>query len=378
MERIRISGVKKGVKTILGVEKMDGQKNSDEILVPYKELFVTGVKALEIVGVPREDAEITVEVLLCADLRGVDTHGIQRLLMYVPRIRKGLMNPKPKIEVHSLAPAVKIVSGDDGLGPVVAAKGMREAIGLAKELGISFVGCRDSHHFGAAAPYALMACREKMIGIVGTNAFPAMPPWGGLGSLVGNNPLAIGVPCEGDTPFVLDIAMSISARGRMRQMAERKEKIPEGWALDSRGRPTTDPLEGLKGYVLPMGQHKGYGLAVALDILSGVLTGAGFGTGVKSLVQQWEEPQHIGHFFMVIDPLRFMTWEAFSGRVKQVFQELRKAKRIDPERPILIPGEPEAQIEEIRRKKGIPLEAKVFENLEGLSQGKYDYEIPRL
>jgi LDH2 family malate/lactate/ureidoglycolate dehydrogenase len=164
----------------------------------------------------------------------------------------------------------------------------------------------------------------------------------------------------------------------MRQMAERKEKIPEGWALDSRGRPTTDPLEGLKGYVLPIGQHKGYGLAVALDILSGVLTGAGFGTGVKSLVQQWEEPQHIGHFFMVIDPLRFMTWEAFSGRVKQVFQELRKAKRIDPERPILIPGEPEAQIEEIRRKKGIPLEAKVFENLEGLSQGKYDYEIPRL
>ena len=357
---------------------MDYRETSNEILVSYEELFEIGTKSLEIVGLSREDAETTVEVLLCADLRGVDTHGIQRLLMYIPRMRKGLMNPKPKIEVHSLAPAVKVVSGDNGLGPVVATRGMKEAIGLARELGISFVGCRDSHHFGAAGPYALMACREKMIGIVGTNAFPSMPPWGGLASLVGNNPLAIGVPCEGDTPFVLDIAMSVSARGRMRQMAERKEKIPEGWALDSTGRPTTDPLEGLKGYVLPIGQHKGYGLAVALDILSGVLTGAGFGAGVRSLVQQWREPQHIGHFFVVIDPLRFMTWEAFSHRMKELFTLLRQAPRIDPERPILIPGEPEVRMEESRRKEGIPLEAKVFENLKGLSQGKYDYEIPRL
>src|SRR5512136_2304581 len=240
---------------------MDCKEASDEYLVSYDELFEIGTKSLRIVGVPRDDAEITVGVLLRANLRGVDTHGIQRLLMYIPRIRKGLMNPKPQIEVHSLAPAVKVVSGDNGLGPVVATRGMKEAICLGKELGISFVGCRDSHHFGAAAPYALMACREKMIGIVGTNAFPSMPPWGGLASLVGNNPLAIGVPCEEHMPFVLDIAMSVSSRGRIRQMAERKEKIPRGWALDSTGRPTTDPLEGLKGYVLPIGQHKGYGLA---------------------------------------------------------------------------------------------------------------------
>ena len=348
------------------------------MLVRYEELSEIGIRALEIVGVPKEGAQITIDALLRADLRGVSSHGIQRLLMYVLRIRKGLINPDPKIVVKSLAPAMKIVHGDDGLGPVVATKGMEEAIHLAKETGIAFVGCRDSNHFGAAAPYVLMACQEKMVGIASTNAFPTMAPWSGLEKLVGNNPLAIGVPCEGDTPFVLDMAMSVSSRGRMRQMAEKKEAIPQGWAVDSEGRPTTDPLEGLKGFVLPIGLYKGYGLAVAIDILSGILTGAGFSVGVKSLLQQWEEPQHIGHFFIAIDPARFMTWEGFSDRMKQLFDLMRNARRIDREKPIFIPGEPEAQIEQDRRVNGIPFEVDVFETLKGLAQGKYDYDMPRL
>jgi len=350
---------------------------NDKNWVPYEELEEIGIKALELVHVPKADAQVTVNVLLRADLRGIGTHGIQRLLMYIARIRKGLMNPTPEIEVRTLAPAAKVVHGDNGLGPVVAARGMEEAIRLAKDTGVSFVGCRDSNHFGAAGPYALMACQEKMIGIVGTNAFPAMPPSGGLGNLVGNNPLAIGAPCEEEIPFVLDISMSISSRGRIREMAQRGEKIPEGWALGPTGNPTTDPTEGLKGFVLPVGQHKGYGLAVALDILSGVLLGAGFSTGVKSIVQQWNEPQHIGHFFIVIDPVRFMGWEVYSQRMKQMYQILRSAPRIDPGKPVLIPGEPEAQLEKIRREKGIPLAAGVFNSLKGLARGNYEYEIPR-
>jgi ureidoglycolate dehydrogenase (NAD+) len=356
---------------------MENEKQVGVIEVSYDELFDYGVEALEKVGVPSQDAQVAVNMLLMADLRGIGTHGIQRLLMYVPRIRKGLMNPTPEIAVRTLAPAVKVVHGDNGLGPLVAVRGMREAIGLAKEMGSAFIGCKDSNHFGAAGPYALMACQEKMIGILGTNAFPAMPPTHGLGNLVGNNPLAIGAPCEGDIPFVLDISMSISSRGRIREMAQRGEKIPEGWALDPTGNPTTDPTEGLKGFVLPVGQHKGYGLAVALDILSGVLLGAGFSTGVKSIVQQWDEPQHIGHFFIVIDPVRFMGWEAYSQRMKQMYQILRSAPRIDPGKPVLIPGEPEAQLEKIRREKGIPLAAGVFNSLKGLAKGNYEYEIPR-
>jgi LDH2 family malate/lactate/ureidoglycolate dehydrogenase len=357
---------------------MDNKKGSDETLVPHGEFFEIGVRALELVGVPTKDAKTTVHVLLCADLRGVSSHGIQRLLMYIPRLKRELINPYPKIVVDSLAPAMRVVRGDNGLGPVVATRGTKEAIDLAKESGIAFVGCRDSNHFGAAAPYVLMACEEKMVGIAGTNAFPTMAPWRGLEKLVGNNPLAIGVPFKGERPFVLDMAMSVSSRGRMRHMAETGEKMPEGWAVDSAGRPTTDPLEGLKGFVLPIGLHKGYGLAVAMDILSGVLTGAGFSTGVKSLIQQWEEPQHIGHFFIAIDPRRFTSWEVFSDRMNQLCDSMRNAHRLDPSKPILIPGDPEAQMEQHRRENGIPFEADAFEILKALAQGKYDYEIPRL
>jgi len=356
---------------------MKNRNDFHEMLIPYEELFNIGVNALHLVGVPEIDAKTTTEVLLIADVRGVSTHGIQRLLMYVPRLRKGLINPDPKISIETLAPSIKLVHGDNGLGPVVASKGMQEAIDLAKDTGVAFVGCKDSNHFGAAAPYVLMACREKMIGITGTNAFPTMAPWGGLAKLVGNNPLAIGVPYDGDVPFVLDMAMSVSSRGRMRQMAKKKDKTPEGWAVDSEGKPTTDPMEGLKGFVLPVGTYKGYGLAVAIDILAGVLTGAGFSTGIKSLLQQWEEPQHIGHFFVVIDPARFMTWETFSDRMEQLCELLRNARRIDSQKPILIPGEPEAQIERVSRMNGIPFDVKVFQTLKGLTQGKYDYEISR-
>jgi len=357
---------------IMGDDHREEERN-----VPYDELRELGIQALQKVDVPVEDARIAVGILLEADLRGVSSHGIKRLSMYIPRIRKGLMKARPTIEVHSPAPGLRIVSGDDGLGPVVGARGMVEAIELAKTLGTGFVGCRDSNHFSAAAPYVLMACREKLIGIAGTNAFPTMPPWGGLGNIVGNNPMAIGVPCEGEPPFVLDMAMSVSARGRMRQMADKGEKMPEGWAVDKQGRPTTNPLEGLKGFVLPMGQHKGYGLAIALDILGGVLTGSGFATGVKSLVQQWDEPQHVGHFFIAIDPVRFMPWDEFSDRLKALFSILRGAQRINPETAILIPGEFEQRLEEERRATGIPMDSTSLKILRGLARGKYDYEIPK-
>ncbi len=357
---------------------MEEKRNTGKIAVSYDILQEIGIGALTRVGVPEEDARVTVEVLLCADLRGVGTHGIQRLLMYIPRIRKGLMNHRPNIEVRSPSPALRCVSGDDGLGPVVGTRGMKEAIDLAKTLGTGFVGCSDSNHFGAAAPYVLMACRERLIGIAGTNAFPTMPPWGGLGNVVGNNPLAIGVPCQGETPFVLDMAMSVSSRGRMRQMVDEQRQMPEGWAVNAEGRPTTDPLEGLRGFVLPMGQHKGYGLAIALDILGGVLTGSGFATGVKSLVQQWQEPQHVGHFFIAIDPTRFLPWEEFSARMNACFRILRGAQRIDPETAILIPGDAEAALEKERMVRGIPLEGKTLEILRGLSEGRYDYEIPKI
>ena len=207
---------------------MNQRTSSKTIVVSHEEIFALGVAALELVGVPESDAVITTDVLLCADLRGIHSHGIRRLMIYIPRLQKMLINPHPKIEVKSVAPAMKIVTGDNGLGPVVATKGMYEAIEQAKVTGISFTGCRDSNHFGAGAPYVLMACKEKMIGIASSNAYPTMAPWGGLDKFIGNNPLAIGVPYEENSQFLLDMAMSVSSRGRMRLMSEQKKKIPEG------------------------------------------------------------------------------------------------------------------------------------------------------
>ena len=358
-------------------EDMIDQCDCKKIMATYETLFEIGMKALQRVGVLEADARTTMDVLLCADLRGVGSHGIQRLLQYVPRLRDRLINPRPRIVVEPMGPALKQVSGDNGLGPVVGTRGMKEAILLARESGIGYVGCRHSNHFGAAAPYVLLACEERMIGIAGSNAAPTMGPWGGLARLVGNNPLAIGVPCEGDIPFLLDISMSVAARGKINDMARRKERIPEGWALDSHGRPTTDPLEALKGFGLPMGQYKGYGLAVAVDILSGVLTGGGYSTDVRSLVYHWEEQTNVGHFFIVIDAARFLSLEALSESMKRMYRNLREAPPINPEQPVLISGEQEAKLEMNRREHGIPLDPRVFEILKGLTEGKYDYEIPK-
>jgi ureidoglycolate dehydrogenase (NAD+) len=349
----------------------------DEVLVSYDHLYSIGVEALELVGVPEPDVRIAIQVLLDADLRGIDTHGIQRLLMYLPRIRKGLMNPRPDIRVDSISPVIRKVHGDNGMGQVVAARGVTEAIELAKAYGIGLVVCDESNHFGAAACFVQMACEQRMIGIVGTNAFPTMAPWGGLKNVVGNNPFAVGVPCEGDTNFILDIALSVSSRGRIRQISAAKGQIPQGWALDANGAPTTNPLEALKGFVLPIGGHKGYGLALAIDILTGVLTGAGFADGVKSLLQQWNEPQHVGHAMLVIDPTRFMPWDDFANRMRHLRVVMRSAPPIDPRHPVLMPGEPDAQIEAIRRRDGIPIPEEAFQLLKGLTRGQYDYEIPK-
>lgn len=346
-------------------------------LATYDELFELGVKALQLVSVPSDDARITTEVLLKADLRGFESHGIQRLLTYVPRLRQKLINPSPNIEILPLAPAIKLVSGDNGLGQVVASRGMSEAIQTARDSGLAFVGCKDSNHFGAAGVYVLSACEKRFIGIAGTNAFPTMAPWGALEKRVGNNPLAIGIPLGEGDHFVLDIAMSVSSRGRIRIMAETGESIPEGWAIDVHGNPTTDPMEALKGFVLPIGQHKGYGLAVAIDILSGVLTGAAFSTGVKSLLQQWEEPQHIGHFFIAIDPSRFMGTVDFGSRIRELYELLKSAKPMDPKSPVLIPGEPESKLERERMTEGIPVEQSTLVKLRELARGKYDYEVPK-
>src|SRR5256885_6026571 len=227
-------------------------------------------------GVPKKAAAIVAACLVRADLRGVDTHGLVRLPGYLERVRRGLVNPRPKLFPKRVAPAAAALDGQDGFGFVIGTRAMAEAISLARKSGIGIASARRSTHFGMAASYVLQALDAGFVSLVFTNASRAMPPWGGREALLGTSPLAAGAPGGKLAPFVLDMSPAVAARGKIRIAAKRGEKIPPGSGRGANGRPTTDPAEALKGVVLPIGGPKGSGLAMLIDIFGGVLSGAAF------------------------------------------------------------------------------------------------------
>lgn len=341
-----------------------------EMRLSESELTALTIAALEAADVSRADATACAEILVTADMQGITTHGVRRLVPYISRIRQGLISASPEIAVDHGSQTVVVVDGGNGLGPVVARRALDEALDIATKTGLAFVGCRASNHFGAGAPYALLACRRQMVMIAGTNAFRTMAPWGGTGVRLGNNPLAFGAPCGEEWHFILDIAMSVGARGKIRAAQEQGEQIPPGWALDATGHPTTDPLAALKGFVMPIGGHKGYGLALMIDILSGVLTGALFGSEARSLFQDHEAPQGLGHFFLVIDPARFMPLSEFQARMRQLAWDMESAPASDPNSPVVLPGAYEHAKMRAHAEFGVPVPTALVRQLEALGRGE--------
>ncbi|MBA3519787.1 MAG: Ldh family oxidoreductase [Rhizobiales bacterium] len=333
------------------------------------ELQALAASALEAVGIPGEDARAAAEILVFADLVGIHTHGLARLSPYIARLRDGAFNPRPAIRIRRRG-ATGIVDGDNGLGPVVGRAGIRLAIEIARDNGVGYVGCRDSQHFGALAPYIMTAAESGMVVVLGTTAFPTMAPWGGREVKLGNNPLGIGAPRPGRFPFIFDIALSIVARGKIRQAHERGEAIPPGWALDREGEPTTDPLEALKGFVLPVGGHKGYGLALLVDILAATLIGGIASHGVRSLFQQKDKPQKVGHFFIAIDPEHTIGKEAFDAGLAELEAAMRSTAPFDPSRPVILPGDIEGALYAERMRDGIPLDPQLLDQIERLARGE--------
>ena len=348
------------------------------IIISADELRQLSQTSLQRAGVPEGDAKLATEILVTADLQGIDTHGTKRLAIYINRIRKGLINPIPSLKVKNINQPLTLVDGDNGLGQVVAGNGIKLAIELAEKYGIAYVGCSNSNHFGPVAPYGLKACEKNLISIIGTNAFPSIAAWGSKDITVGNNPIGIGIPRQNGNHFILDMAMSVVARGKIRKAADLGEEIPGNWALDEYGDPTTDPIRALKGIVLPIGGHKGYGMALAVDVLSGVLTGAGYGTGVKSLFQQMEEPQHIGHFIIIIDPSRLIGLDEFYSRMEDYCSMVTSSKSINPNQTVLIPGEIEGEKYGQRLVEGIPYEVNDYNTLIELSKGIYNQTIHKM
>jgi LDH2 family malate/lactate/ureidoglycolate dehydrogenase len=307
--------------------------------VKNEEYRLIGNSILIEVGVTPEHAEVVTSILLDSDQKGIHTHGFYRLQTYVEQIKKGNINPKPRIKTIKDGTNVKLMDGDDGLGYVISHYAMKEAIEISIERGIGAVGVRRSSHFGAAAYYAEMAAKKNQIGIVMTNASPGIAPTGSIKPVLGNNPWSISTPTNLDYPITLDIANSVSARGKIRLKALTGEPIPLGWALNKEGKPTINAQEALNGVILPIGDYKGYGITLMIDILSGVLTGSQFGDQVPLI--DGNRKRNNGHLFISLNVEAFMELSHFKNRVDELVHMIKSAPKIQEDVDILLPGERE-------------------------------------
>ncbi|HTH98389.1 MAG TPA: Ldh family oxidoreductase [Stellaceae bacterium] len=314
-------------------------------------------------GLPPEDAAIVVDGMIRANLRGIDSHGLSRVPMYLDRLRKKVVNPRPNIRLEPVMPAVSLVDGDDGMGFLVGRRAMDEACRLAGNVGIGLVGARRSTHYGMAALYVQQAIEAGYIALALTNSSPAIPVWGGRTTFLGAAPLAAGVPAGRHTPYVLDMAMTVIARGKIRLAAQRGEPIPLGLALDLEGKPTQDASKAFEGVCLPFGGVKGAALSMLMDLLAGVLTGANYGGDVKSLYFDHSAPQDVGHLFIAIKPDLFQSRETFDARMDTFVERVKDQPRAFGFDEILMPGEPEERTVAKRSRTGLPITDNVVRDL---------------
>ncbi|TFF98002.1 MAG: Ldh family oxidoreductase [Promethearchaeota archaeon] len=319
-------------------------------------------------NVPKEDAEIIAEVLITSDLRGIDTHGIQRCKMYYDRIKEGIYEPKTRIEVINEGPTTALWDGNCGMGHVIAYKAMKKAIEKAKEYGLGAVAVRNSTHFGIAGYYSLMAIEEGMIGLTTTNARPSIPPTFGVEPMLGTNPLTFGAPTNEKFPFCLDCATSIIQRGKVELYNRLDKPLPEGLVIDEKGKNMTDPSEILdkmlerKAALLPLGGageetsgYKGYGYATICELLSAALTGGIYLRDTLGIKENDQKRLKVGHFFLAINIENFLPIDSFKKTAGNIMRTLRSA-RMDPKaEKIYTAGEKEYEAELERKEKGIPL-----------------------
>lgn len=325
------------------------------------------------VGVPKADAAIFADSLVEADIQGISTHGVSRVNIYVRRIQKGLINPKAKIVVEETRPSVLVVDARHGLGQVQACKVLEKLIPMARSAGAAAATIRNSQHFGALSYYCNKAAEQDMILFATTNSEPAMSPTGGYDAYFGTNPLAASFPTGKGYPIRIDLATSLVARGNIIAAHKKGEDIPLGWALDVDGNPTTDASKALMGTVLPMAGHKGYALALMVELFSGVLSGSAFGSSLGSMYKDMDRKQKVGHFFCLLDIDAFMEVEVFKKRVDRMIDEIKTCRKQHGVEQILLPGEPESRTARKNREKGIQIGAETIEELRALCD---EFQVP--
>lgn len=317
------------------------------------------------IGENQENAKVITESLVNSDCRGVSTHGTYYLFPIMDRFKANQFTLPSNPKIISEESAVATIDGGNGFGQIAGKLAAETAIKLAAKYGISMVLIRNTNNLGALAFYTDMIAREKMIGIMGCNAAPAMAPWGGAQAFVGTNPIALAFYTGKDLIFSADMATSVVARGKIRKAAMKGEPIPNDWALDSDGKPTTDPAAALKGTLLPMGGPKGSAIALAIDIFSGVLAGAQYGPNIKSFHEP-NGPTGIGAMIMAIDIKKFMEPEKYTKLMDEYLLKLKSGKKVNPESEIFVPGEIEQRKEKESLAKGVGLEDKTYDNINKL------------
>ncbi len=330
--------------------------------------------------VPKNDAAQAAEVLACADLRGIDSHGVARLHSYFGLLSEGRINPKPAIKIVRSTPSTATVDGDNGLGLVVGPQANRIAMDMAERFGSGWVSVCNTNHFGIAGYYVLQALERDLVGWAMTNSTKLVAPLWGAERMLGTNPIAIAFPGKAEPPIVIDMASSATAYGKIEIARRRREPIPQGWAIDRDGRGTSDPNEMIAGgAMLPLGSererggHKGYALAMMIDILCGVLSGANWGPFAPPFALRQEIPDRsvgkgIGHFFGAMRIDGFIDADEFKRQIDEYIRVFRATKPAPGTSGPLIPGDPEREAEQARRKNGVPLILPVIEELRDISQ----------
>ncbi|MFM9907905.1 MAG: Ldh family oxidoreductase [Chitinophagaceae bacterium] len=351
-----------------------------EKLFPYLQLLHFSRIVFEKIGCSPHDADTAARVLLSADLRGIDSHGVARLSGYVRLWEVKRINATPVIKIIHESPSTAVIDGDGGLGLVVAPFAMQVAIDKAKVAGTGWVSVQNSNHFGIAAYHAMMALQQDMIGWAMTNASPLVAPTFSVERLLGTNPICVAIPAGEEPAFVADLATTTAANGKLEMLQRKNQKAPIGWVQDKYGNSSVNPHE-LKsgGSLLPLGgdrehgSHKGYALGAIVDILSAVLSGANYGPWVPPFPAYVPMPDEqpgkgIGHFFGAMRIDAFRKADEFKLHMDKWIRRFRSAKTIDSEEQVLIPGDPEREMEENRLRTGIPLLNAVEEDLKFLAE----------
>lgn len=332
-----------------------------------EELSILAQRALIGLGLTPVDAEKTASILVLADLFGISTHGVSRIVSYGERLMIGGINARPNIEIAAVAPSMLMVDGDNGVGPLVGRRALDSAMETAREIGMAVAFVKGSNHFGPISPYLWLAAEAGFASMIASNATTTIAPWGGSDARLGNNPIGFGVPGPEGRHFMLDMAVSVAARAKIRNAQERGEAIPEGWATDAKGLPTTNPNDALKGFLSPIGGHKGYGLALTVDLFAGLLSGASFLTHVRSWVDEPDKPQNLGHFFLVIDVTRLRRQDRHAAGMADFAGIIHATPPADPAHPVKLPGEIELERFHRQNADGISISTKLRDELEAFA-----------